>query len=57
MVAEAEVTLLLCRFGRDDMVHLCSALQRPERYTCSQGISATCRNGSNDDYASAAVIF
>lgn len=35
------MTLLLFRFGKDDMVRLCSALQLPERYTCSQGTSAT----------------
>ena len=31
----------LYRFGKDDMLRLCSALQIPEQYTCSQGTSAT----------------
>ena len=36
-----KVVYLHARFGKDDMVRLCSALSLPEKYTCPQGTSAT----------------
>ena len=35
------IVYLHARFGKEDMVCLCSALNLPEKYTCPQGTSAT----------------